>query len=160
VRVFHWTLVAAFFGAFALERPRELHETLGFIALAAVTIRVVWGFVGPAHARFADFVPRPASFVGYLRDVARGSERRYLGHNPAGGAMVVALLAMVALLGTTGWMMVLDGFRGAEWLEELHEGAANAALALVVLHVLGVFWESARHGENLVAAMFTGLKHR
>ena len=160
VRTFHWTLVGAFFGAFVLDDPRRLHEMLGYIAVAAVAVRLIWGFVGTRHARFADFVPRPSTFFSYLGDSVRGRERRYLGHNPAGGAMVVALITMVVLLGLSGWMMSLDPFWGADWLEEAHETLANLAVGLVVLHVAGVIWESRRHGENLVAAMITGVKRR
>lgn len=160
VRLFHWTLAATFLGAFLLEDPRALHETLGWIAFAAVGVRLAWGAAGSKHARFADFVPTPTGLFGYVRDTLRGRERRYLGHNPAGGAMVVALLVMVAVLGVTGWMMGLDAFWGAGWLEDLHAAAANLALGLVALHVAGVTWESWRHGENLVAAMITGRKRR
>lgn len=158
VRLLHWVLAAGFLGAWALERPRDLHETLGWIAVAAVAVRLVWGFVGPRRARFADFVPRPATLLAYGRDVLGGRERRYVGHNPAGGAMVVALLAVVALLGTTGWMMGLDAFWGVSWVEEAHEAAANLGMGLVVLHWLGVAWESLRHRENLARAMITGRK--
>jgi cytochrome b len=160
VRVFHWSLAAAFFGAFLLDEPRDLHKALGYIAVGAVAARLVWGIVGTGHARFADFVPRASTFLAYLRDTRRGCERRYLGHNPAGGAMVVALLSMVALLGVTGWMMGLDAYWGASWLEALHETVANLAVGLVGLHLAGVLWESRRHGENLVAAMITGVKRR
>jgi cytochrome b len=160
VRIFHWTLVLAFFGAFLTDSPRSVHETFGFVAIGAVAVRLVWGFVGTRHARFADFVPRPSTFFGYVRDTALGTGGRYLGHNPAGGAMVVTLITMVALLGVTGWMMTLDAFWGADWLEALHAAVANTAVFLVAMHVAGVVWESWRHGENLVAAMITGKKRR
>ncbi len=160
VRVFHWTLVVTFFGAFTLADPRNLHETLGYVAVSAVALRIVWGFVGTRNARFSGFVPGPATFFGYVRDVRAGRERRYLGHNPAGGAMVIALITMVALVGLTGWMMSLDAFWGSDALEALHETLANLTIALVALHVAGVVWESRRHRENLVAAMITGTKRR
>lgn len=158
LRVLHWTLAAGFLGAYVFDEPRDLHETLGWIAAAAVAVRIVWGFVGPTSARFADFVPRPSTLLAYGRDVIAGRERRYVGHNPAGGAMVVALLAIVAILGTTGWMMGLDAFWGVAWVEALHETAANVGLGLVMLHWLGVAWESLRHRENLALAMITGRK--
>jgi cytochrome b len=158
VRVFHWALAASFLGAFLVERPRDLHETLGYVALGAVAIRLVWGFVGSAHARFADFVPSPGGLFRYLGAAIQGREARFLGHNPAGGAMVVALLAMVALTATSGWLMGTDRFFGENWLEDLHQGSANVGLTLVGLHLAGVVWESWRHRENLVAAMFTGRK--
>lgn len=158
VRLLHWTLAAGFLGAYAIERPRDLHETLGWIAVAAVAVRLVWGFVGPRRARFADFVPRPSAFLAYGRDVLGGRERRHLGHNPAGGAMVVALLAVVAILGATGWAMGRDAFWGVSWVEALHEATANVGIGLVALHWLGVAWESLRHRENLALAMITGRK--
>jgi cytochrome b len=158
VRILHVTLAAGFLGAFLIDSPRQLHETLGWVAVAAIAARVVWGFVGPRRARFADFVPTPAGFLAYARATLAGREPRYLGHNPAGGAMVVALLAVVAALGLTGWMMGLDAFWGVGWLEGLHEIVANVGFGLVVLHWLGIAWESLRHRENLAKAMITGRK--
>lgn len=160
VRILHWTLAASFLGAFVLDGPRDLHEALGYGAAAAVAVRLVWGVVGPRHARFRDFVPSPGTLARYVRDAIHGRERRYLGHNPAGGAMVVALLTVVGLLGVTGWMMSLDAFWGDSWLQALHETLADLAIALVALHVGGVVWESWRHRENLVGAMITGTKRR
>ena len=160
VRVLHWTLALSFLGAYALNDPRGLHETLGWVAFSAALVRVAWGFLGTRHARFADFVPTPSRFVAYARDSAHGREPRFVGHNPAGGAMVVALLSVVAVLGATGWMMGLDAFWGVDWVEALHEGAASLGLGLVALHLFGVVWESLRHRENLVKAMITGRKRR
>jgi cytochrome b len=160
VRALHWTLAVSFLGAYGLEDTRDAHETLGYVALAAVLTRVLWGFLGPGHARFSAFVPTPATFFRYVGEMLRGRERRYLGHNPAGGAMVVALLAAVTTLGATGWMMGTDAWFGVEWVETVHETVANLALGLVAFHVAGVVWESRRHGENLVAAMITGVKRR
>lgn len=158
VRILHWTLAAGFLGAYFLDRPRDLHETLGWVAVAAVGLRVVWGFVGRGHARFSDFVPTAGRFHAYVRAALAGREPRFVGHNPAGGAMVVALLAVVATLGLTGWMMGLDAFWGASWLETLHETTGNLGFGLVLLHWLGVAWESLRHRENLAKAMLTGRK--
>lgn len=158
VRILHWTLAIGFLGAYVFESPRDLHETLGWLAVVAVVARIAWGFVGPRTARFADFVPTPARLFGYARDVAKRREPRYLGHNPAGGAMVVALLSIVLVLGVTGWMTGLDAFWGEDWVSELHEVAADLGILLVLLHWLGVAWESIRHRENLIKAMVTGRK--
>jgi cytochrome b len=160
VRVFHWGTAAGFAAAYLVEEPRAVHEALGYVVLALLAARVVWGFTGSTHARFADFVTGPRAFVSYLGASLRGRERRYLGHNPAGGMMVLALMAMLAVTGLSGWMMTLDAFFAEDWVEELHEVAANATLVLVAVHVAGVVWESLRHRENLVAAMITGLKRR
>ncbi len=160
VRVFHWGTAASFAAAFLIERPRDLHEDFGYTVLALLAVRLVWGVVGSGHARFSDFVPSPAGLFRYGRDMVRGCERRYLGHNPAGGAMVVALMAMLAVTGVSGWMMTTDQFVAETWVEDLHFAAANGTLALVALHLGGVVWESLRHRENLVTAMITGLKRR
>jgi cytochrome b len=96
--------------------------------------------------------------MAYLRDVANLRARRYIGHNPAGGAMIIALLA--ALIGTvvTGFMMTTDAYWGAKWVEKVHEALAYGTLALAGLHVFGVAASSLLHRENLVKAMWTGRK--
>ncbi len=160
VRVFHWSTVVLFTLALLFEEPRLLHKTLGYTLMGILAIRIVWGFVGTPNARFTDFVPRPKSLLGYLRAMRAGREERHLGHNPAGGAMVVALMLTLAGIGLSGWMMGLDAFWGKDWVHGLHEGLVNLALVLVGLHVGGVVWASLRHRENLVRAMVTGLKRQ
>ncbi|MGE3992450.1 cytochrome b/b6 domain-containing protein, partial [Pseudorhodoplanes sp.] len=100
----------------------------------------------------------PREVLAYLRDVALLRAPRYIGHNPAGGAMIIALLA--ALMGTaiTGYMMTTDAYWGAKWVEEVHQTLANLTMGLVVVHVLGVLVASFEHRENLVKAMITGRK--
>ena len=159
VRAFHWSLVGLFALAFAsADEVEGLHLAAGYAIAALVALRVAWGFLGPRHARFGDFVRPPREVLRYLRDAIRLRAPRHLGHNPAGGAMVVALLAMLAGTAATGFMMTTDTFWGAQWVENLHEGFANAMLVLVGIHVAGVLFASAAHGENLIWAMFTGWK--
>ncbi|WP_101341641.1 cytochrome b/b6 domain-containing protein [Cereibacter azotoformans] len=160
VRIFHWTLAASIGWEMLAEAGTDSHEAVGYLVLALVLFRLAWGFLGPRHARFADFVARPARVLGYLAEIARGHPRRYLGHNPAGGAMVLALLASVAATAASGWAMTTDALWGAEWIEDLHETLANATVALVALHVAGVLLAGIQHRENLVRAMVTGRKPR
>ena len=80
--------------------------------LGLVAFRLVWGLIGTRHARFTEFVPTPAGLLAYLRELAAGSARRHLGHNPAGGAMILALLAMVALTAGSGALLVTDQLLG------------------------------------------------
>ena len=98
--------------------------------------------------------------VVYLRDVALIRAPRYLGHNPAGGLMIIALMA--TLIGTcvTGIMMTTDAFWGVKWVEEVHQVLANVMLGLIALHVIGVLVASFEQRENLVKAMVTGMKRR
>ena len=159
VRLFHWSLVGLFTFAFLTgdewDRP---HELAGYGVAALIALRVIWGFVGTRHARFSDFLYHPQTVIGFLKDSLLLRAKRYVGHNPAGGAMVVALLLMLALVTATGIMMTSNTFWGEEWVEELHEFAANGTLALIVLHVVGVIVASLEHGENLARAMITGRK--
>lgn len=159
VRIFHWSLVISFAIAFvSADEWDRLHEQVGYVAAALVAFRVLWGFVGSRYARFTSFVTGPRKVLAYVGDVATGREKRYLGHNPAGGAMVIMLLLGILGLAATGYMLTLDRFWAAKWIEEVHEAIANGMLLLVALHVGGVIFTGLRHGENLVAAMLTGRK--
>lgn len=159
VRVFHWSLVLAFFGAYALgDDGGWWHQTLGYAMLGLVAFRLAWGLVGTRYARFSSFVPTPRKVFSYLKNLVARREARYLGHNPAGAVMIVVLLLMLIGTGATGWLLTTDTFWGSEAMEEVHEGFANSTLFLVGLHVAGVIFSSLRHRENLVHAMFTGRK--
>lgn len=171
VRLFHWTLAGAFAVAwFSEDDLQALHVNAGYLIGGLILFRVLWGLVGPRHARFSDFVRPPAQVRAYLGQALRFRAPRYLGHNPAGGAMILALLITLtltvvtgmALYGTTDLAGPLAGaFRGglaADLLEGLHELGANLTLALVALHLVGVVLSGLEHGENLVKAMVTGRK--
>ena len=161
VRIFHWSLVGLFAFAWATgDEWGKAHELAGYVIAGLVALRVIWGFVGPAHARFSDFIRSPVVTIRFLADTMRMKARRYIGHNPAGGMMVLALLAMIAVIATTGYMMTTNAYWGVEWVEEVHEGAVNITLGLVVLHVAGVIFAGIEHKENLVKAMITGWKRR
>jgi cytochrome b len=159
VRLFHWTVaLGCIANLTVLREVKSVHRYVGYVVLAAVAIRLVWGIVGTRHARFPDFAPSPQRLLGYLKALMRGQEPRYIGHNPAGALMMLALIGLVIVCGATGWMMGLDAFWGVRWVETLHEAAANIILGMAILHVLAALVESWRHRENLVMAMVTGLK--
>jgi cytochrome b len=158
VRIFHWLFAAAVFIALLSDEDRALHERAGYLALALLLIRFAWGFLGPRHARFSSFLRSPGTVFAYLRDIARGRARRYLGHNPAGGAMILLLMAAVATAGASGWLSETDRFFGVAWVEDLHRTSADLLIALIAFHVAGVVFSSVMHGENLVRAMITGRK--
>ncbi len=158
VRLFHWSLVISFTVAWLDTEGKALHEAAGYLVLALVAVRLIWGFVGSRHARFRDFVPRPKALLAYLKSLPSGHSRRYLGHNPAGGAMIVLLLAMLVLTGGSGWLSTTDAFWGLDWVENLHKVAANLTVVLVFAHLAGVVFSSLAHRENLVLAMINGRK--
>ena len=170
---FHWSLVSAFFIAYITEEDFLLvHSWAGYLILALLSVRFIWGFIGTRYARFKDFVYSPENVIRFLKDTLRFRAKRYIGHNPAGGAMIILL--MISLLITTisgvllfgaeehagpvaHWFTSTGGFWG-DALEELHEFFANFTLLLVIVHVIGVIVESIMHKENLVSAMITGFK--
>lgn len=161
VRVFHWSLATLFLVAYVTgDEIERVHIAAGYTIAGLIVLRIVWGFVGPAHARFSNFVRSPRAIFAYLRDVALLRAPRYLGHNPAGGAMIIALLIMLTGTGLTGYMMTTDAFWGAKWVEEVHEVFANLTVGLIVCHILGVLISGFEHGENLVKSMITGRKRR
>ncbi|WP_259782165.1 cytochrome b/b6 domain-containing protein [Aestuariispira ectoiniformans] len=159
LRLFHWSLVASFAVAWlSAEEIQSMHIWAGYAAGALIGFRLLWGLVGPKYARFGQFVRSPKETKSYLCDITQGREKRYLGHNPAGGAMILALIAGLASTVFFGWLSITDAYWGVEWVEEVHEFSANVMLGLVVLHVCGVVLASIRHDENLAKAMWTGRK--
>jgi cytochrome b len=173
VRIFHWVLVPAFFIAYFTEDDfLSLHAWAGYTIVGLLVFRVVWGLIGSRHARFSDFVYSPRIVIQYLKDTLQFKAKRYIGHNPAGGAMIVAILVSLALTTITGLMVYgvaedlgplastlsgLDEF-WEDVFEEIHEFFANFTLFLVLIHVAGVVFESLLHRENLVRSMVTGYK--
>ena len=159
VRIFHWSLALSFTSAWLSSSSRDdTHQWIGLIAAALITFRIVWGFIGKPYARFTQFVRSPKTTLLYLLAILRGSEARYIGHNPAGAMMVLALLASIATTATTGWLMTTDAYFGDDTMQELHRFCAHGTVVLIAVHISGVILASYRHKENLVAAMFNGLK--
>jgi cytochrome b len=158
VRFAHWALAAAVLLALVSDENRRLHEIAGYAAFGIVGLRIAWGFVGSRHARFIDFVRGPGHVTAYLHSLLNRNPRHYLGHNPAGGAMIIALRAAVVTAGVSGWMSETDRFFGVAWVEDVHAASANLLIFLIIGHLLGVVVSSLVHRENLVRAMITGRK--
>jgi cytochrome b len=171
VRLFHWTLVAAFTIAYLLteENVLQVHVWAGYLVGVLVVARIVWGFAGPEHARFADFLYSPAATLRYVRDLVLFRAERHLGHSPGGGAMVLLLLVMLAATVVTGFVVYggeqqagpLAGMFTREFgesFEEVHELIANITLALILAHIAAVVLASFVFRENLVRSMVTGYK--
>ncbi|MDE2463052.1 MAG: cytochrome b/b6 domain-containing protein [Alphaproteobacteria bacterium] len=103
VRIGHWILVATFFIAYLTEDDLlGIHVWAGYVVGTIVVLRIIWGFFGPSYARFSNFVRGPKKVFSYLRDLILFRAPRYLGHSPAGGAMVIALLLSLAATVGTG----------------------------------------------------------
>ena len=173
VRIFHWTLVLSFFIAYITEEDfLTIHSFAGYTILALLVLRIAWGMIGTRHARFSDFTYSPQAIKEFIKDTVNFRAKRYLGHNPAGGAMI--LLMIISLLVTTltglavygleeqagpfaSWFTQKESFWG-EVFEEVHEFFANFTLFLVFVHVAGVIVEGFIHNENIVKSMIDGYK--
>jgi len=162
IRILHAALIlSVLVSTLALFGPVEWHQPAGYAAAAVVALRTIWGLLAAPRTsalRFSSFVKSPGSTLAYARLLLQRREPRYIGHNPLGGWMVLALLGCVAGLACTGWLYTTDLLWGDPTVEQLHLGLAWALAVLVVLHLAGVIFTSWRQRENLVRAMLTGRK--
>ncbi len=159
VRAFHWTVaLGVLLNYLVLEGGKKPHRYFGYAIAAALAIRLVWGFVGSRHARFADFIVSPRASMSHLAAVLKHRDRRYVGHNPAGAMMVIVLMLLLGMACLTGWLQGLDAFWGVEWVQTVHAFCANFVMAAAALHIIGALAESVLHRENLILSMVTGRK--
>ena len=173
VRVMHWGLVLAVGGAW-LTRELEgdwfaWHVRCGYAVLLLAATRIVWGFVGTRHARFADFVRGPRAVLRYLRGGAGEDGQRIAGHNPLGALMVLAMLAMLlaqAALGlfandqvmSTGPLFGYVTGETSDRLTSLHKQLFDVIVAAIAVHVAAALFYLWVRRENLILPMITGRK--
>lgn len=182
VRLTHWTIaLAVVLNGFFIDDDALAHIWIGYVALALLALRLVWGLIGPENARFSAFPPSLPAAARHLSDLLHGKHRRHRSHNPLGGLMVYALWTMLAVVSLTGLMLGSAPFpqeteryvqtaqfeddaryenEDNEVIEEIHAAAANLLLLLAALHVAGVFIESRLSGENLLRPMISGRNPR
>ena len=183
LRLAHWGIAVVVIANYAFTKEGgSVHIALGWVGMALLLLRLIWGFVGPREARFASFPPNPMAALRHLGGLLRGTAPQYPSHNPAGALMAYALWACLAVLMLTGlgmsglspfaqadleaavaegdWSVLVEEDGDAEGespygdvLEEVHEVAANLILILAVLHVAGVAVESRALRRNLLAPM-------
>ena len=170
LRIFHWLLVAGFLVAFLTEdNLLTVHVWAGYLVFGLLLFWLVWGFIGNDYARFSNFLCSPVKSVAYFKDVVALKTKRYLGHNPAGAAMIMLLLLSLLMTSITGFALYgadqgagplanIVGSSNEKLWKEVHEFFANFTLLLVFAHILGVVVESFIHRENLAKAMWHGYK--
>ena len=169
VRVTHWLLVLAVAGSWATHYAGiewfEWHRRLGYLVLVLVAFRILWGFVGTRHARFASFLRGPRTILDYLR----GRAAAPAGHNPLGALSVIALLGVLMVQAGTGLfandeIMSMGPFYGwiapelSNRVSSWHRLNSDVLLALIGVHVAAVAWHVLARREPLLRAMFTGRK--
>ncbi|MBU3628792.1 cytochrome b/b6 domain-containing protein [Polynucleobacter sp. AP-Reno-20A-A9] len=169
IRLFHWLLVVCIAGSFVTinlgDEFIQWHAYFGYSILTLLIFRVVWGFVGSTHARFASFLPTKKAVFEYLN----GSSSRVLGHNPIGAISVFALLFVLSIQVLTG-LFVDDevSFQGplakyvpssiSSFLSEIHEGNQVVILTLIAIHVAAIIFYKKFKGEDLIKPMISGDK--
>jgi cytochrome b len=159
VRVFHWLLVICFAGAWLSsesERWAMVHYAFGYTACLLVLIRLVWGVIGTRYARFNQFLKSPKTVLGHFMAILRGHPHHDVGHNPAGGLVMFALMLLILLIGLTGYLSVKE-FLG-NFVSEAHEVLSSLVLGLVIVHVIAAIGMSVIERQNLVRSMVTGKK--
>jgi cytochrome b len=159
VRVFHWLLVICFAGAWLTsesERLAMIHYAFGYTACLLVLIRLVWGLIGTRYARFSQFLKSPKAVLEHFMAMLRGHPHHDVGHNPAGGLVMFALMLLILLIGLTGYLSVKE-FLG-NFVSEAHEAVASLVLGLVIVHIIAAIGMSVIEKQNLVRSMVTGKK--
>jgi len=138
VRIFHWSLVATFTIAYLTgDEESQIHVYAGYAVIGLVLFRIIWGLIGTRHARFWDFVYRPSAIIQYAREFFIGRPKRYLGHNPLGGAMILLLLASLLTTGVTGYLML--GSDGEDGIQAEAAAPAPAAARPVGIIIAAAF---------------------
>lgn len=170
IRVFHWSLPILIFLLWWSQSQSEMERHLIFaqILLGLLAYRLVWGFIGTPYARFTNFIYAPKTYFNYLKGAVAKQKPTYLGHNPFGGLMVVVLLASLGFMLLTGAFTSDDIFTFgplyayvdsdvASWMGRWHSLFFDCLLIFIVLHLFAILVYKFL-GENLVKAMFTGVK--
>ncbi|WP_027574137.1 cytochrome b/b6 domain-containing protein [Bradyrhizobium sp. WSM1743] len=159
LRLWHWALAAGVLAAWFTPTVYDrLHRVVGYAVLGLLAFRLVLGFWGSRYSRFRMVGVRLRASPRYLWNLRRGITGRYIGLNPAGTLMLVALLVSIAVSTITGAMSVTVTFFGVWWVEDAHHYSSDAVIVLVVLHVAGVVLMGILQRENLIRAMITGRK--
>jgi len=171
LRIFHWgfavTILAAWYTAEQGSDLVEIHMKLGFAALALITFRILWGIIGPKHARFSQFFPTPKKLIAYLRPSK--TDKSTAGHNPLGALMVILMILLISAQAISGLFINDDVFSSGPYygsisndlekiMKFLHHNVFDFMIAAIVLHIAAItfYWRVKK--ENLVLPMITGKK--
>ena len=172
VRVFHWGIVVLLGLSWLSERRgwMQLHFISGYSVLTALLFRIAWGFVGSETARFTHFLASPIAGLRHLSRLHRREADTEIGHNAAGGWMVLLLLLLLAVQIATGLCANDDidvegplakyvGKDTSDWLSHIHRLNFRLIEVVVLLHVLAIAAYAFVKRHDLVRPMITGVKY-
>ena len=172
-RAFHWILVVliivAWYSAKFAENAMDYHMRAGIGIIGLVLFRILWGFVGGEHARFASFLRGPGTVLRYAGEMLRPNSPRHLGHNPMGAWSVVAMLLCLAVqagtglfanddISTEGPLYRLVSKETSDFMTRIHHFNINILYVLIGVHLAAIFFYLLKKGENLIRPMITGSK--
>lgn len=160
VRVTHWSVAAGIIANLLFTKEgSELHQYVGYVVVALVVIRLLWGVVGTHYARFSDFFPTPKRLKQHITELSmREVDERHLGHNPLAALMALAMWAVIIGLGVTGYAMEAGILADKHLLEEIHGVFANSLYLLIPVHIIAAITMSYWQRQNLIKSMVTGNK--
>jgi cytochrome b len=174
LRIFHWLLVLCVCASYATAKAgfnwTQFHFRIGYFTLGLVAFRIIWGFVGPRHARFSSFVAGPSRLVAYIGTLFKRDSPPTMGHNPLGGLVVILMLLMLGAQAIAGlflidntevWMApyypAVSGETAAA-LGKFHHLNFDVLFWVICLHVLAIIYYKAYKRQSLVLPMITGRK--
>ena len=171
VRLFHWSIVVLIGAAWLTQElnKMDLHVRVGYAILTLLLFRIVWGFIGSDTARFVRFLKSPAAALRHLSHIRRREVDREIGHNAAGGWMVLVMLALIGVQAGTGLfanddantegpLMHFVSKDESNWLSKIHSLNFDLIEIVIALHVLAIVAYAVLKRQDLVRPMVTGTK--
>lgn len=171
LRIFHWsfafTVLACWYTSKQGEELVDIHMQFGFVVLALLIFRILWGFIGPKHARFSQFIPIPKVLLAYIK---KPSHRQKIpGHNPLGALMVILMIVLISLQAISGLFINDDVFSSGpyynsvskdiqDWMAFIHHNTFDFMIAAIILHIAAIIFYWRVKKDNLVVPMITGKK--
>ena len=173
LRLFHWLLVISIMLSWYTSEQEgemiELHMKSGYLILALVIFRVIWGFAGTKHSRFSQFYPSPSRLITYINEQKRGIKNKHAGHNPLGSLMIFLMIILILLQSTSGLFINDDIFSAGPYygtlsaemekvMQFIHHNVFNLIIGAIFMHLSAIVYYRFTLKTDLVTPMFTGTK--
>jgi len=171
-RLFHWAIVVLIGVSWLSESLgwMTIHFLSGYSVIALLLFRLIWGFIGSETSRFSRFLKSPVAALRHLAHLHRREPDTEIGHNAAGGWMVLLMLVLLAVQAGTGLCANDDGategplfnYVGkawSDWLSHVHSINFTLIQIAVVLHILAILAYAVLKRHDLVRPMLTGEKY-
>lgn len=162
-RLFHWLFAFLFLISFIIAKLVDdgsmvfiCHMFSGFLLMGLALWRIIWSIIGSQYSKFSSLELAPKELKNYFLGTLKGSDKRWIGHNPASSWILVITIILALALGLTGYGMV-SGYKHE--LEDFHELLANIFIIVVILHIAGIVVHSIRFRDRIALSMISGYKN-